>query len=86
MSLFREWLLRLIAGNYVVAINLHVVGNLVIDTTENDKFMLLNFGSKTKAGQEVLFCSAVKVHDFNKLKPPKLAKDCVPTKTTEVQE
>ena len=74
MSLFREWLLRLIAGKYVVAINLRIVGNLVIDTTENDKFMLLNFGAKNKAGQEVFFCSAVKAHDFNKLKPPKLAR------------
>ena len=30
MSLFREWLLRLIAGNYVVAINLRIVGTLTL--------------------------------------------------------
>ena len=74
MSLFRELLLRLIAGKYVVAINLRIVGNLVIDTTVNDQFMLLNFNSRKKDGKEVLFTSAVKVHDFNKVKPPKLAR------------
>lgn len=65
MSLFREWLLRLIAGNYVVAINLRVVGTLTLDTTKSDKFMLLNFGSRKKDGTEVLFCNAVKTHKFS---------------------
>lgn len=68
MSLFREWLLRLIAGNYAVAINLRVVGTLTLDTTKNDKFMLLNFGSRKKDGTEILFCSAVKTYKFDDAK------------------
>ena len=74
MSLFRQWLLRLIAGKYVVAINLRVVGNLVIDTTVNDQFMLLNFNSRKKDGKEVLFCSAVKTHKFETVEPVGVSK------------
>lgn len=68
MSMFRKWLLRLIAGNYVVAVNLRVVGNLVIDTSENERFVLLNFGSRNKDGTPVLFYSAVKTEDFKSTK------------------
>ena len=68
MSLFRKWLIRLIVGKYVVAVNLRVVGNLVIDTSENERFMLLNFGSRKKDGTEVLFCSAVKTYKFDDAK------------------
>lgn len=68
MSIFREWLIRLIVGKHVVAVNLRVVGNLVIDTSENEKFMLLNFGSRKKDGTEALFCSAVKTEDFKSTK------------------
>ena len=74
MSLFRKFLLRLIAGKYVVAINLRVVGNLVIDTTVNDQFMLLNFNSRKKNGGEVLFYSAVKTHKFETVEPVGVSK------------
>ena len=74
MSLFREFLLRLIAGKYVVAIHLRIVGNLVIDITVNDQFMLLNFNSRKKDGKEVLFCSAVKTHKFETVEPVGVSK------------
>lgn len=68
MSMFRKWLIRLLVGKYVVAVNLRDIDNLITDTSENDRFMLLNFGSRKKDGTPVLFFSVVKVHKFNAAK------------------
>lgn len=68
MSIFRKWLIRLLVGKYVVAVNLRDIDNLITDTSENDRFMLLNFGSRRKDGTPVLFFSVIKTEDFKSTK------------------